>query len=132
MGDFKRFLLRGNVVDLAVAVVIGAAFGAVVAALVEDVITPLIGSLGGQPDFSALTLTVNGSVIKYGHFLNAVISFVILAAVIFFFVVKPINMLLTRARRTPPADPTTKKCSECISEIPIEARRCSFCTQLVA
>ena len=95
-------------------------------------ITPLIGSLGGQPDFSALTLTVNGSVIKYGHFLNAVISFVILAAVIFFFVVKPINMLLTRARRTPPADPTTKKCSECISEIPIEARRCSFCTQLVA
>ncbi len=132
MGDFKRFLLRGNVVDLAVAVVIGAAFGAVVTALVEDVITPLIGSLGGQPDFSALTLTVNGSVIKYGHFLNAVISFVILAAVIFFFVVKPINMLLTRARRTPPADPTTKKCSECISEIPIEARRCSFCTQLVA
>ena len=132
MGDFKRFLLRGNVVDLAVAVVIGAAFGAVVTALVEDVITPLIGSIGGQPDFSALTLTVNGSVIKYGHFLNAVISFVILAAVIFFFVVKPINMLLTRARRTPPADPTTKKCSECISEIPIEARRCSFCTQLVA
>lgn len=132
MGDFKRFLLRGNVVDLAVAVVIGAAFGAFVTALVEDVITPLIGSLGGQPDFSALTLTVNGSVIKYGHFLNAVISFVILAAVIFFFVVKPINMLLTRARRTPPADPTTKKCSECISEIPIEARRCSFCTQLVA
>jgi len=132
MGDFKRFLLRGNVVDLAVAVVIGAAFGAVVTAMVEDVITPLIGSLGGQPDFSALTLTVNGSVIKYGHFLNAVISFVILAAVIFFFVVKPINMLLTRARRTPPADPTTKKCSECISEIPIEARRCSFCTQLVA
>ena len=132
MGDFKRFLLRGNVVDLAVAVVIGAAFGAVVTALVEDVITPLIGSLDGQPDFSALTLTVNGSVIKYGHFLNAVISFVILAAVIFFFVVKPINMLLTRARRTPPADPMTKKCSECISEIPIEARRCSFCTQLVA
>lgn len=131
MNDFKRFLLRGNVVDLAVAVVIGVAFGAVVTAFVEDVITPVIGSIGGQPDFSALTLTLNGSIIKYGHFLNALISFLILAAVIFFFVVKPINALLSRARRTPPADPTTKKCPECVSEIPIEARRCSSCTQLV-
>ena len=132
MNEFRRFLLRGNVVDLAVAVVIGAAFGAVVTAMVEDLITPLIAAIGGQPDFSAITLTINGSVIKVGHFLNAIISFLILAAVIFFFIVKPMNALLSRARRTPPADPTTKKCPECVSEIPLEARRCAFCAQLVA
>ena len=131
MNEFRRFLLRGNVDDLAVAVIIGAAFGAVVTALVEDLITPLIASFGGVPDFSALTFTVNGSVFKYGHFINAVTSFVLLAAVVFFFVVKPMNALLSRARRTPPADPTTKKCMECLSEIPLDAKRCAFCTQPV-
>lgn len=130
MNEFRQFLLRGNVVDLAVAVIIGAAFGAVVTAMVEE----LIAAVGGQPqpDFSALQFTINGSTFMYGHFLNAVISFVILAAVVFFFVVKPMNALLARARRMPPADPTTKKCGECLSEIPLEARRCSHCAQLVA
>ena len=129
MNEFRRFLLRGNVVDLAVAVVIGAAFGAVVTALVEDLVTPFIAAFGAQPDFSAMQFTLNGSVFKYGHFLNALLSFVILAAVIFFFVVKPMNALLSRARHTPPADPTTKKCVECLSEIPLDARRCAFCAQ---
>lgn len=131
MAEFRKFLLRGNVVDLAVAVIIGAAFGAVVTAMVEDLITPLIAAIGGQPDFSAITLTVNGSTFKIGHFLNAIISFAILAAVVFFFVVKPMNMLLARARTAPPADPTTKKCGECMSEIPLQARRCAFCAQPV-
>ncbi len=131
MAEFRKFLLRGNVVDLAVAVIIGAAFGAVVTAMVEDLITPLIAAVGGQPDFSAIALTVNGSTFKVGHFLNAIISFVILAAVVFFFVVKPMNMLLARARTAPLADPTTKKCGECMSEIPLQARRCAFCAQPV-
>lgn len=131
MAEFRKFLLRGNVVDLAVAVVIGAAFGAVVTAMVEDLVTPFIGAFGGQPDFSAWVFTVNGSEFKIGHFLNAVISFVILAAVIFFFVVKPMNMLLARARNAPPADPTTKKCDQCLSEIPLMAKRCAFCAQPV-
>lgn len=131
MSEFRKFLLRGNVVDLAVAVVIGAAFGAVVTAMVEDLITPFIGVFGGQPDFSAWAFTVNGSEFKIGHFVNAVVSFVILSAVIFFFVVKPMNMLLARARTAPPADPTTKKCPDCLSEIPLPAKRCAFCTQPV-
>lgn len=132
LNDFKAFLLRGNVVDLAVAVIIGAAFGAVVTALVEDFVTPLIAAIGGQPDFSALDFTVNDSTFKYGHFLNAVISFVIIAAVIFFFVVLPINALIARSRKQPPADPTTQKCPECLSEIPLAARRCAFCTSEIA
>lgn len=107
--EFRDFILRGNVVDLAIAVVIGAAFGAVVTALVEDFITPLIAAIGGQPDFSALDFTINDSTFRYGHFLNAVITFVILAAVIFFFVVKPLNMLLARTKKeqaaTTPASP---------------------------
>ncbi|MGE3856057.1 MAG: large conductance mechanosensitive channel protein MscL [Dehalococcoidia bacterium] len=131
MAEFRKFLLRGNVVDLAVAVVIGAAFGAVVTAMVEDLVTPFIGAFGGQPDFSAWVFTVNGSEFKIGHFLNAVISFVILAAVIFFFVVKPVNMLMARARNAPPVDPTTKKCDQCLSEIPLMAKRCAFCAQPV-
>lgn len=131
--EFKDFVLRGNVVDLAVAVVIGAAFGAVVTALVEDIITPIIAAIGGQRDFSSLDFTINDSVFRYGHFLNAVIAFVIIAAVIFFFVVKPMNILLARAR--PPAGAvavTTKTCPECLSEIPIAARRCAFCTSELA
>jgi large conductance mechanosensitive channel len=126
--EFKAFLLRGNVVELAVAVVIGVAFGAVVTSFVEDLITPLIAAIIGEPDFSGLTFTINGSQFFYGNFINALISFISIAAVVFFFVIKPMNTLIARARREPPADPTTKKCPECLSEIPIAARRCAFCT----
>ena len=129
--EFKEFLLRGNVVDLAVAVVIGAALVAVVNALVADFITPLIAAAGGEPDFSALDFEINDSSFKYGHFINAVLSFVIVAAVLFFFVVKPMNYLIQRSRKEPPMDPTTKKCAECLSEIPLEARRCAFCTAVL-
>jgi large conductance mechanosensitive channel len=130
--EFKTFLLRGNMLDLAVAVVIGAAFGTVIAALVKDLITPLIAALFGKPDFGALTFTVNQSVFRYGDFINAVIAFVLVAAAVFFFVVVPVNRLLARSRREPPADPTTRKCPECLSEIPVGARRCAFCTAVVA
>ncbi len=130
--EFRQFLLRGNVVDLAVAVVIGAAFGAVVTALVQDLLTPLIAAIFTQPDFSTLTFTINNSLFRYGHFINAVISFLVIAAAVFFFVVKPVNMLIARSRRQPPADPTTMKCPECLSTIPLEARRCAFCTAQVS
>jgi len=126
--DFKAFVLRGNVVDLAVAVVIGAALVAVVTAVVEDLITPLIAAIGGKPDFSTLHFTINHSTFKYGDFINKVVTFVVIAAVVFLFVVVPVNALIARSRREPPADPTTKKCPECLSEIPIDARRCAFCT----
>ena len=129
MNGFKQFLLRGNVVDLAVGVVIGAAFGAVVTALVKDLLTPLIAAIVKQPDFSGLTFTVNGSKFLYGEFINAALSFVVIAAAVYFFVVLPINALIARTRKAPvPADPTTRKCPECLSEIPIDARRCAFCT----
>lgn len=127
--DFKQFLLRGNVVDLAVGVVIGAAFGAVVTALVADVLTPLIAAIARVPDFSGLAFTLNGSKFLIGHFLNALVSFLLVASAVFFFVVKPMNHLVMRTRKEAPADPTTKKCGECLSEIPIEAKRCSHCTQ---
>ena len=130
--EFRQFLLRGNVVDLAIAVVIGVAFGAVVTAFVEDLVTPLIAAIGGQPDFSALDFTINDSTFRYGHFLNAVLSFLVIAAVVFLFVVKPMNTLIARARREPPADPSTKKCAECLSEIPLDARRCYACAQPAA
>ena len=130
--EFRDFVLRGNVIDLAVAVVIGAAFGAVVTALVEDFITPLIAAIGGQPDFSALDFTINDSVFKYGHFINALISFLIVAAVIFFFVVKPMNALLSRYKSAPPEPTPTKQCPECLSDIPLDARRCAFCTSDVS
>jgi large conductance mechanosensitive channel len=126
--DFKAFLLRGNVIDLAVAVVLGVAFTAVVTALVEDLITPLIAAIFGSHDFSGLTFRINGSVFRYGAFLNALFAFVTIAAVLFFLVVVPANALIQRARREPTPDPTTKKCPECLSEIPLEARRCSYCT----
>jgi len=129
--DFKQFLLRGNVVDLAVGVVIGAAFGTVVAALVSDLLTPLIAAIAKVPDFSGLAFTINGSKFMIGHFINAIISFVLVATAIFFFVVKPMNMLIARSRQQAPADPTTKKCKECLSEIPLEAIRCSHCAQVV-
>jgi large conductance mechanosensitive channel len=126
--DFKLFLLKGNLVALAVAVVIGVAFAALIAALVEDIITPLIAAIGGNPDFSDLTFTVNGSVFRYGAFFNALISFVIIAAVVFFLVVRPVNALIERSRRGKPLDPTKKNCPECKSEIDIDATRCAFCT----
>jgi len=131
LNDFKQFLLRGNVVDLAVAVVIGAAFGAVITALVQDFITPLIAAIGGQADFSTLDFKIHGSTFRYGDFINKVITFVMIAAAVFFFVVVPINALISRARLGPSADPTTRKCPECLSEIPLEARRCAFCTSEV-
>jgi large conductance mechanosensitive channel len=131
LNDFRQFLLRGNVVDLAVAVVIGAAFGAVVTALVQDFVTPLIAAVGGQADFSTLDFKIHGSTFGYGDFVNKVITFVVIAAVVFFFVVTPVNALISRSRREPPADPTTRKCPECLSEIPLEARRCAFCTSEV-
>ena len=127
MRGFKAFLLRGNVVDLAIAVVIGVAFGAVVTGFVKDLVTPLIAALGGKPDFSSLYFTVNNSKFMYGDFINVVIAFVIIAAVIYFFVVVPYTALVERSRKEPPADPTTKKCTECLSEIPKDARRCAFC-----
>jgi len=129
MKGFKAFLLRGNVVDLAVGVVIGAAFGAVVTAFVKDLLTPLIAAIVQKPDFSAMTFTVNGSKFLYGDFVNALISFLLIAAAVYYFVVLPVNALVARMRKAPvPADPTTKKCPECLSEIPIDARRCAFCT----
>jgi large conductance mechanosensitive channel len=133
LSGFKQFILRGNVVDLAVGVVIGAAFGAVVTSLTTDLLTPLIAALVGKPDFSAIVFTVHGSVFKVGNFLNALVSFLLIAAAVYFFVVTPVNALVARMRKAPaPADPTTKKCKECLSEIPIDARRCAHCTQLAA
>lgn len=127
---FREFLLRGNVVDLAVAVVIGAAFGAVVSALAKDLLTPLIAAIVGQPDFSAIVFTVNGSKLLVGDFMNALLAFGLVAAAIYFFVVTPMNMMAERLKRgqAPPA-PTTRKCPECLSEVPIAARRCAFCAQ---
>jgi large conductance mechanosensitive channel len=126
--EFKQFLLRGNVVDLAVAVVLGAAFGAVVTSFVENLVTPLIAAIGGQPNFSEIDFTINGSTFGIGLFLNALISFVIIAAVIFFFVVKPMNVLIERSRKQAPTDPSLRKCPSCLSDVPIAATRCAYCT----
>ena len=132
MQEFKKFIMKGNVVDLAVGVVIGAAFTAVVTSMVANLITPLIAAIGGQPDFNSLSFAINGSQFNYGSFINAVISFLIIAAVIFFFVVKPLNKLQERASRSKKAeDPTEKKCPECLSEIPKDAKRCMYCTSKV-
>ncbi|HUZ99188.1 MAG TPA: large conductance mechanosensitive channel protein MscL [Gaiellaceae bacterium] len=126
MKDFKTFLLRGNLVDLAVAVVLGVAFGAVVKALVSDIVTPLIAAIGGKPDFSTLSFTINHSRFAYGDFINALLAFVVIAAVIFFLVVKPVNALLARRQKD---EPTTRPCPHCLSEIPLAASVCSFCTR---
>ena len=129
---FKQFVFRGNVVDLAVAVVIGAAFGAVITSFVGNILTPLIAAIVGKPDFSALAFTLNGSVINYGLFLNALIAFLLVAAAIYFFVIAPMNAYIARSRRgEAPPDPTSKKCPECVSDIPIAAKRCSFCTSVL-
>ena len=132
MKEFKQFLLRGNVVDLAVGVVVGAAFGTIVTALVSDLLTPLIAAIAKVPDFGGLYFTINGSQFMYGHFMNTRISFLLVAGAVFFFVVKPMNILIAKSRKEQPADSTTKKCKECLSEIPLEAKRCSHCTQVVA
>jgi large conductance mechanosensitive channel len=129
--EFRQFLLRGNMVDLAIAVVIGIAFGALITALVKDLLTPLIAAIAGKQDFSNLTFMLHKSLFHYGDFINALIAFIIVAAALFFFVVLPINALISRSRKQPPADPTTRKCPECLSEIPIEARRCAHCTSVV-
>jgi large conductance mechanosensitive channel len=131
MSEFKAFLLRGNLVDTAVGIVIGLAFAAVVTAFVGDLITPLIAAIGGNPDFSALSFTINKSHFLYGAFLNALITFVVIAAVLFYFVVKPVNALMARRKVEPPVAETTRECPECLSEIPVAARRCAFCTAVV-
>src|SRR5579864_8428944 len=132
MRGFRQFIMRGNVIDLAVAVVIGTAFGAVVTSFVTNVLTPLIAAIAGKPDFAAFSVTVNGSVIAYGIFLNALISFLLVAAAVYFFMIAPMNAWKARAARNAiPADPTSKKCPECLSEIPIAAKRCAFCTSVV-
>lgn len=129
--EFKQFLLRGNVVDLAVGVVVGAAFGTIVSALVTDLLTPFIAAIAKVPDFSNLYFVINDSKFMYGHFINALISFILVSGAVFFFVVKPMNMLIARSHKEPPSDPTTKKCTECLSEVPVEAKRCAHCTQVL-
>jgi len=132
MKGLKQFLLRGSVLDLAVAVVIGAAFGGLITALVKDFITPLVGALVGKPDFSAIAFEVNGSKFLVGDFINALLAFLLIATAVYFFVVLPVNALMERKRRgEAPPDPTTKKCPECLSEVPVGARRCAFCTSVL-
>jgi large conductance mechanosensitive channel len=130
---FKQFILRGNVLDLAVAVVMGGAFGAVVTAMVKDLLTPLIAAIAGAPDFSSIAVDVRGSKLLVGDFLNAAISFLMVAAAVYFFIVLPVNSLTARLNRgEAPPDPTTKKCPDCLSEVAIGARRCAFCTSTLA
>jgi large conductance mechanosensitive channel len=131
--EFKKFILRGNVVDLAVAVVIGSAFTGVVSAFVKDFLTPLIATVQGDREFSKYAFHINGVAFNYGDFLNTLITFILTAAVVFFFVVQPINKLMEISRRKEPTpDPTTRKCPECLSEVPLEARRCMYCTSRLA
>ena len=125
---FKEFILRGNVIDLAVGVVMGASFGTIVTALVKDILTPFIGAIAKVPDFSSLAFTLNGSKFAYGDFLNALIAFILVALAIYLFVIMPMNTLIQKMKRQAPADPTNKKCPECLSEIPIDATRCAHCT----
>lgn len=132
LNGFKEFILRGNVIDLAVGVVMGAAFGTVVSALVKDLLTPFIGAIFKAPNFSGLSFAINGSKFLYGDFINALISFLLISVAIYFFVITPVNMLIAKTRKGPPLDPDTKKCPECLSEIPYAAKRCAHCTsQLV-
>lgn len=131
MKGFRQFILRGNVVDLAVGVVMGAAFGTVITSIVKDLLTPVIAAIVGKPDFSALAIEVHGSKLMIGNFFNALISFLLIAAAVYYFIVVPVNAFISRARKEPPPDPTTKKCPECLSEIPIDARRCAHCTSIL-
>jgi large conductance mechanosensitive channel len=132
LSGFKQFILRGNVVDLAVGVVIGAAFGSVVTALTKDLLTPLIAAIVGKPDFSNLKFTINSSVFPIGDFINAAVSFILIAAAVYFFVVLPLNTLMARIHKETPAAPTTRACPECKMDIPIDARRCGHCTSQVS
>ena len=129
--EFREFILRGNLVDLAVAVVIGTAFTAVVTAFTKGLVTPLIAAVGGETDFAGLTFTVNGSNFLYGQFINALVAFLIIAAVVFFLVIKPVNALMARYQPAPAVDVRTRACPECVSDIPYTARRCAFCTSQV-
>src|SRR2546430_9302663 len=129
MKDLKEFLLRGNLVDVAVGIVIGVAFAALVSALVADLITPLIAAIGGKPDFSSLSFTISKSHFLYGAFFNALIAFAVIAAVVFYFVVKPVNRLMERYQTAPPPDPTVNKCAHCLSDIPAAAVACPYCTR---
>jgi large conductance mechanosensitive channel len=129
--EFRAFILRGNVIDLAVAVVIGAAFTAIINSLVADLITPLIAAVFGKPDFSTLAFTINGSVFRYGAFFNALISFLLIAVVVFFLVVKPINALMARMGRGAEAETPSRECPYCMSGIPINATKCAYCTSEV-
>lgn len=124
---FKQFLLRGNVIDLAVAVVVGGAFGTVVSALVRDILTPLIAAIGGQPDFSALSFTVHGSRFAYGDFINAVLSFFIISAVVYYLIVLPMNALIARSKKEATPTPQMRQCPDCLSSVPLQARKCAFC-----
>jgi large conductance mechanosensitive channel len=133
LSGFKQFILRGNVVDMAVGVVVGAAFATVVTAFTKDLLTPFIAAIVGKPDFSYLGFTLRSTHFPVGDFVNAGVSFLLVAAAVYFFVVTPVNMLVARMHKAPaPAEPTTKKCPECLSEIPIGARRCAHCAQPVA
>jgi large conductance mechanosensitive channel len=127
---FREFVLRGNVVDLAIGVVIGAAFGAVVTGFVKDLLTPLIAAIAGKPDFSGFSFEINGSKFLYGDFINVVISFLLIAAAVYYFVVLPVNALMAKLHNEPP--PSTKVCPECKSAIALDARRCAFCTSQIA
>lgn len=132
LSGFKQFILRGNVIDMAVGVVIGAAFASVVGAFTKDLLTPFIAALVGKPDFSYIGFSINNTPFPVGDFINAAVSFLLVAAAVYFFVVVPVNALISRMRKAPaPADPTTKKCPECLSEIPIDAKRCAHCSQPV-
>ncbi|MGA2275670.1 MAG: large conductance mechanosensitive channel protein MscL [Bryobacteraceae bacterium] len=133
LSGFKKFVMRGNVVDLAVAVVMGGAFGTLVKAMVDDFLQPIIKAVVGKPDYSGVSFTINGSKFPIGDFINALVAFLLVAAAIYFFVVVPMNTLMARMKRGEvPPDPTTKKCPECLSEVPIAARKCAFCTSALA
>ncbi len=132
LDGFKSFILRGNVVDLAVGVVIGASFGDIVKSLVENLLTPLIGAIVKAPDFSNLFFTINDSKFMYGSFLNALIAFILVSAAVYFFVVTPINNLIARTKKNTIVEPTTKDCPECVSTVPIQAKKCAFCASPIA
>jgi large conductance mechanosensitive channel len=131
MGGFRKFVLRGSVVDLAVGIVIGAGFAAMVTAFVEDLLTPLLGVFGGVPDFSEWVAEVNGSAFKIGHFINAVLSFLLVALIVYYLVVVPVNRLMDRFKPEEPPAARTRECPECLSKIPVAARRCAFCGSVV-
>jgi large conductance mechanosensitive channel len=132
LDGFKKFILRGNVVDMAVGVVVGAAFGGVVTALTKDLLTPLVSAVVGKPDFSSIGFKIRDTPFPVGDFINSIVTFLLIAGAIYFFVITPVNALLARMHKEPPAAPTTRKCPECLSEIPIEARRCAHCAQPVS